>query len=115
MAAAPAKTSGAGGSCGAGAKLLSIGIASTGVVTFAYFSVASYVLDDVDYKRISLLWSVLFVTVTVIYRPVEQLLSRNLAAGRNVVPSALRLQASFAGVALLLALVFHDRITDGVL
>src|SRR4051794_22243108 len=35
---------------GAGAKILSIGIASTGVVTFAYFSVASYALGDVDYK-----------------------------------------------------------------
>ena len=35
---------------GAGAKILSIGIASTGVVTFAYFSVASYALNDVDYK-----------------------------------------------------------------
>ena len=100
---------------GRGARLLSIGLASTGLVTFAYFSVASYVLDDVDYKRISLLWSVLFVTVTVIYRPVEQLLSRNLAAGRDVVGTALRIQAAFACVALLIAVVFRDRITDGVL
>ncbi len=100
---------------GRGARLLSIGLALTGVVTFAYFSVASYVLDDVDYKRISLLWSVLFVTVTVIYRPVEQLLSRNLAAGRDVTRSALRLQATFAAVALALAFALRDRITDGVL
>ncbi len=101
-------------SYGRGARLLSIGLASTGLVTFAYFSVASYVLDDVDYKRISLLWSVLFVTVTVIYRPVEQLLSRNLAAGRDVVRSALRLQAAFACVALLIAVALRDRITEGV-
>ena len=67
---------------GAGAKILSIGIASTGVVTFAYFSVASYALDDVDYKAISLLWSVLFVIVSVIYRPIEQLLSRTIADRR---------------------------------
>ena len=39
---APEKRSG----YGAGAKILSIGIASTGVVTFAYFSVASHALDD---------------------------------------------------------------------
>src|SRR3712207_7202543 len=69
-------------SYGRGARLLSIGIASTGVVTFAYFSVASYVLDDVEYKRISLLWSVLFVIVSVIYRPIEQLLSRTIAERR---------------------------------
>ena len=54
----------------------------TGVVTFAYFSVASYVLDDVAYKQISLLWSVLFVIVSVIYRPIEQLLSRTIADRR---------------------------------
>jgi O-antigen/teichoic acid export membrane protein len=103
-----------GSSYGRGARLLSVGIASTGVVTFAYFSVASYVLDDVDYKRISLLWSVLFVTVTVIYRPVEQLLSRNLAAGRDVVRSALRVQAAFAAAALLAAAIFRNSIIEGV-
>ena len=36
---------------GRGARILSIGIATTGLVTFAYFSVASHVLDDVDYKQ----------------------------------------------------------------
>ena len=41
-----------------------------------------YVLDDVEYKQISLLWSVLFVTVSVIYRPIEQLLSRTIADRR---------------------------------
>jgi hypothetical protein len=69
----------AGSSYSRGARILSVGIATTGVVTFAYFSVASHVLDDQDYKNISLLWSVLFITVSVIYRPVEQLLSRTLA------------------------------------
>ena len=67
---------------GAGAKILSIGIASTGVVTFAYFAVASYALSDTDYKAIALLWSVLFVIVSVIYRPIEQLLSRTIADRR---------------------------------
>ena len=67
---------------GRGARVLSIGIAPTGLVTFAYFSVASYVLDDVAYKQISLLWSPLFVIVSVIYRPIEQLLSRTIADRR---------------------------------
>jgi hypothetical protein len=31
-----------------GARVLSIGIATTGLVTFAYFAVASHVLDEVD-------------------------------------------------------------------
>ena len=68
---------------GAGAKILSLGIASTGVVTFAYFSVASHALNnDAQYKAIALLWSVLFVIVSVIYRPIEQLLSRTIADRR---------------------------------
>ena len=44
--------------------------------------VASYALDDADYKSISLLWSLLFVIVSVIYRPIEQLLSRTIAERR---------------------------------
>jgi hypothetical protein len=40
-----------------GAGILSIGIATTGVVTFAYFAVASHILPEVQYKGISLLWS----------------------------------------------------------
>ncbi len=37
------------GGYGRGAGILSVGIATTGVVTFAYFSVASHVLDDPDH------------------------------------------------------------------
>ena len=69
-------------SYGSGARILSIGIASTGLLTFAYFSLASHVLNSVEAKRIDLLWSVMFVTISVIYRPIEQLLSRTIAERR---------------------------------
>src|SRR5262245_38693793 len=109
---------------GAGARILSIGIASTGVVTFAYFSVASYALDDVDYKGISLLWAVLFVIVSVIYRPIEQLLSRTIAGRRarglhtgHPMRTPLLIQAGFATAFLVLALIFRttieNRLFDG--
>src|SRR5262249_12790255 len=104
----------AGRGYGAGARILSIGIASTGVVTFAYFSVASYALNDVDYKYISLLWSVLFVIVSVIYRPIEQLLSRTIADRRarglhtgHPMRTPLLIQAGFATAFLVLALIFR--------
>ena len=104
---------------GAGAKILSIGIASTGVVTFAYFSVASYALNDIDYKAISLLWSVLFVIVSVIYRPIEQLLSRTIAERRargfehgHPLRTPLLLQGSFAVAALALGLALHDPLVN---
>jgi O-antigen/teichoic acid export membrane protein len=62
-----------------GARILAVGIGVTGLVTYAYFSLASHALSDEDYGRISLLWSAVFITVSVLYRPVEQLLSRTIA------------------------------------
>ena len=104
---------------GRGARILSIGIATTGLVTFAYFSVASYVLDDVAYKQISLLWSTLFVTVSVLYRPIEQLLSRTIADRRargfeddHPLRTPLILQLSFATGFLVIALALRGPIQD---
>ena len=39
---------------GRGARLLSIGIASTGLVSFAYFALASHVLDETDDNPVAL-------------------------------------------------------------
>jgi O-antigen/teichoic acid export membrane protein len=104
---------------GRGARILSIGIATTGLVTFAYFSVASYVLDDVAYKQISLLWSLLFVIVSVIYRPIEQLLSRTIADRRarglehdHPLRTPLTLQAAFATGFLVVALALRGPLQD---
>jgi O-antigen/teichoic acid export membrane protein len=64
---------------GRGAAILSAGIGTTGLITFAYFSLASYALPESEYGGITLLWSAVFITVSVLYRPVEQLLSRTIA------------------------------------
>jgi O-antigen/teichoic acid export membrane protein len=108
-------------SYGSGARLLSIGIAATGLFTFAYFSVASHVLDDDAYGRVSLLWSVLFVTMSVIYRPVEQLLSRTIAdrrarglQGGHSLRVPATIQASFAAAFLVVAFALHGPIEDGL-
>jgi O-antigen/teichoic acid export membrane protein len=118
-ARAPLTGSAASSGYGRGARILSIGIATTGVVTFAYFSVASYVLDDVDYKQIALLWSVLFVTVSVIYRPIEQLLSRTIADRRarglehdHPLRTPLLIQGGFALGFLAVALALRGPIQD---
>ena len=107
---------------GRGAKVLSAGIASTGLVTFAYFSVASHVLGDDEYAAISLLWSVLFVTVTVLYRPIEQLLSRTIADRRargidHDLPlrTPLLLQGGFALAFLVVALGLREPIREDLL
>ena len=102
-----------------GARILSIGIASTGVFTFAYFAVASHVLDADPYGAISLLWAVLFVVISVIYRPVEQLLSRTIADrrarglhGGHPLRVPLLVQAGFALAFLVVALALRGPIED---
>ncbi len=114
-------TAARGRSYGAGARILSIGIASTGVVTFAYFSVAKHVLDDVPYKRVALLWSILIVVVSVIYRPIEQLLSRTIADrrarglhGRHPLRVPAGIQLAFALAFLGVALALRGRIERGL-
>ncbi|HYI37758.1 MAG TPA: hypothetical protein VEX39_14180, partial [Thermoleophilaceae bacterium] len=62
-----------------GAALLSLGIGTTGLVTYGYFALASHNLTEAQYGGITLLWSAVFITVSVLYRPVEQLLSRTIA------------------------------------
>jgi O-antigen/teichoic acid export membrane protein len=102
-----------------GARILSIGIASTGVFTFAYFAVASHLLDDDAYGAVSLLWAVLFVVISVIYRPVEQLLSRTIADrrarghhGAHSLRIPLLVQASFALAFLVIALALREPLED---
>jgi O-antigen/teichoic acid export membrane protein len=118
---APATAPPRAGGYGRGARILSVGIATTGVVTFAYFSVASHVLDDPDYKAVSLLWSVLFVTVSVIYRPIEQLLSRTIADRRarglehdHPLRVPLLIQGGFALAFAAVALALRGSIEDGL-
>jgi len=107
-------------SYGSGARILSIGIASTGLLTFAYFSIASHVLGEQPAKRIDLLWSVMFVIISVIYRPIEQLLSRTIAErrARGHAEHAMRvpmlIQGSFALIFLVVALALRDTLIDDV-
>jgi len=102
-----------------GAKILSIGIATTGVVTFAYFAIASHVLPAAQYSSVALLWSVMFVIVSIIYRPIEQLLSRTIAERRAMglehghpLRTPLLLQGGFALAFLVVALALHGPLVE---
>ena len=103
-----------------GARILSIGIASTGIFTFLYLATASHVLDPASYSRISLCWAIMFVILSVIYRPVEQLLSRMIAdrRARGLHGHPLRIPAAiqfgFALVFLAVALALRHRIEQGM-
>jgi len=119
-----AKAASAGRGYGRGAAILSVGIGATGLVTFAYFSLASHALPADEYGGIALLWSAIFITVSVLYRPVEQLLSRTIAdrdargiEGSEHLRVAATIQVSlgvlFVVVALLLRGPIQDDLFDG--
>jgi O-antigen/teichoic acid export membrane protein len=119
-AAQPATGAPAERSYGSGARILSLGIASTGVLTFAYFSVASHVLDKFAADRLDVLWSVMFVIISVIYRPIEQLLSRSIAdrlargLDRQSLGIPIAIQATFALIFLAVALSLHGTLVEHV-
>jgi len=106
-------------SYGRGAAILSAGIGATGLITFAYFSLASYSLPEDEYGRITLLWSAVFITVSVLYRPVEQLLSRTIAdhdargvAGTEHLRIAATIQLALGVAFAVVALVLRDPIEN---
>jgi O-antigen/teichoic acid export membrane protein len=94
-----------------------VGIGVTGLITYAYFALASHSLPKADYGRISLLWSSVFIVVSILYRPVEQLLSRTIAdraargqTGSEHLRVAATLQLGLGALFAVLALVFRHTI-----
>lgn len=61
------------------AGLLTVGVGATGIATYAFFALALRSLSKTDYGEIVVLWSAVFITVSTLYRPIEQLLSRTIA------------------------------------
>jgi len=79
-AAAPqAKGAASSADYGKTASFLAVGVGLTGVITYAYFLIASHVLSKPDYGQITVLWSAVFITISTLYRPIEQLLSRHIS------------------------------------
>ncbi|MEA2389823.1 MAG: hypothetical protein QOG41_2596 [Thermoleophilaceae bacterium] len=106
---------------GRGAAILSVGIGVTGLVTYAYFSLASHSLSDSDYGGVTLLWSAVFIVVSVLYRPVEQLLSRTIAdrdargqTGSEHLRVAATIQLGLAALFAVAALALRGPLEDGL-
>ncbi|MET0811382.1 MAG: hypothetical protein ABWY65_09780 [Thermoleophilaceae bacterium] len=109
-------------SYGRGAAILSVGIGVTGLITFAYFALASHSLPENEYGHITLLWSAVFITVSVLYRPVEQLLSRTIAdrdargvAGGEHLRVAATIQLALGVLFVVVALALRGPIEDDLL
>ena len=107
---------------GRAAGLLSIGIGSAGLLTYVYFSLASHNLDKVEYGEVVVLWSAVFVTISTLFRPVEQLLSRTIAerqaSGQPIgqpLRVAARIQLGLATAFALSALALRGPLQDQLL
>jgi O-antigen/teichoic acid export membrane protein len=121
---APSGNGSATADYGKTASFLAVGVGLTGVITYVYFFIASHVLSKPDYGQITVLWSAVFITISTLYRPVEQLLSRHISehlakgeaiAGttRNAATIQLGLAAFFAVLALVLRGPLQNDLLEG--
>ncbi len=104
------------------ASFLAVGVGLTGVITYAYFLIASHTLSKPDYGQITVLWSAVFITISTLYRPVEQLLSRHISerlVRRESIAQPMRVASTIQiGLALIFAvaaLALRGPIQDGLL
>jgi len=104
------------------ASFLAIGVGLTGAITYTYFFIASHVLSKPDYGEITVLWSAVFITVSTLYRPIDQLLSRHiserLVKGEPIsepVRVATKIQLGLALSFAVVTLALHKPIADGLL
>ncbi len=104
------------------ASFLAVGVGLTGLITYAYFLIASHTLSKPDYGQITVLWSAVFITISTLYRPVEQLLSRHISerlVKDEPIAQEMRVAATIqVGLALFFgvaALVLRGPIQDGLL
>jgi O-antigen/teichoic acid export membrane protein len=104
------------------ASFLAVGVGLTGLITYAYFFIASHVLSKPDYGQITVLWSAVFITISTLYRPIEQLLSRHISERRvkaEPIGQPMRVASTIQfGLSLffaVLALALRGPIQNGVL
>lgn len=106
------------------AGLLSIGVGLAGLVTYLFFAISSHVLSTTQYGELVICWSAVFITVSILQRPVEQLLSRTIsehiahgeAYSRPIAIAAgiqILVSAAFLGIALLLRGPIQDGLLHG--
>jgi O-antigen/teichoic acid export membrane protein len=111
-------------SYGRRASLLSVGVGITGLITYLYFAIASHELSKEQYGQVAVLWSAVFIVVSVLQRPVEQLLSRTVSenlANRSPIGHTVRVAATiqlgvavaFDAVALALRGPIQDHLLHG--
>jgi O-antigen/teichoic acid export membrane protein len=88
------------------ASLVSFGIGLSGVLLYGFFALASHTLTADEYGDVVVLWLIVFATVSTLFRPVEQLLAREIATARAGGGGETRALRSAAWIAFALAGAF---------
>jgi O-antigen/teichoic acid export membrane protein len=107
-----------------GAVLMSVGTVASGLLAYAFNAVAARALGPGDYGPIAVLWAAMCLVAVVMFRPLEQTLSRavaeRLAAGQDARPVARTVAALTAGAVAVAAAAcalawgtLTDRLFDG--
>jgi O-antigen/teichoic acid export membrane protein len=99
-----------------------VGLAVSGVATFAFFAVSSRALDPADYSALGVLWGLMFAVGNGLMQPLEQEVARAVSARRakGVGPGPVIRRAAAIGGAFTLAVVVivglaHDLLLDRAL
>jgi O-antigen/teichoic acid export membrane protein len=107
---------------GRSAGLLTVALGTAGLLAYAFFAVSSHTLNSHQYGTIVVLWSVNFIVAATLFRPIEQLLSRNLAeheemgeGSGHVLRIAALIQGGVTTVAVIVMLALRGPITDELL
>src|SRR5919202_3841944 len=92
----------------AGAWLLSASMVLAGLLTYAFQVLAARTLGPTAYGEIAVLWGAMFLGAVVLYRPLEQTMSRAIAdrvARGDEVRTVLRAVAAISAYATALVVV----------
>jgi O-antigen/teichoic acid export membrane protein len=106
------------------ASLLTVALGTAGALAYLFFAVASHNLSEEDYGQIVVLWSLVFLLVSILFRPVEQLLARTIAdleergqsirhASRVAAGIQLLVCGGFVALAVALRPVLQDDLFEG--
>jgi O-antigen/teichoic acid export membrane protein len=89
-----------------GTVLLPAATAVSGVLTYAFLVIAARALGPAAYGRIGVLWAAMFIVAIVVFRPLEQVVSRSMSdrLARDVEVGSVLKTAALLGIAALVVI-----------